>query len=294
MHDMNLVSDPPPGITGNPRYDKLIALIGARGYMRIDELASLLGVSTQTIRRDIRRLSDDGFLSRYHGGAAQASSAINTALEKREVAQIDEKRAIAEAVVARIPDRSTVFLSSGTTIEYLAKALDPRNDLRIITTSLRVANLLYRRRDFDVMLPGGTLRPQNSGIVGPAAEEFLRGFRADFLVLSLGALDPDGTMLEFDINEVAVMRIMMANAKQVYVAADHTKFHASASVKLANTSEIDALFTDEAPPAALAAVLEQQQVEVVVVSIDPAMRTRAPGIESSAESGRQPVESRSA
>jgi len=60
------------------------------------------------------------------------------------------------------------------------------------------------------------------------------------------------------------MRIMMANAKQVYVAADHTKFHASVSVKLASTAEIDALVTDAPPPALLAALLQQQQVELVV------------------------------
>jgi len=274
---MDIVADPAPGVTGNPRYDKLIALIGMRGHMRIHELTALLGVSAQTILRDIRKLSDDGFLSRYHGGAAQASSAINAALEKREVGQVQEKRAIAEAVVARILDRSTIFLASGTTIEYVARALEVRNDLRIVTTSLRVASLLYARSDFDVMVPGGRLRSQNSGIIGPAAEEFLRGFRADRLVMSLGAIDPDGTMLEFDINEVAVMRIMMANAKQVFVAADHTKFHASASVKLANTSEIDVLFSDATPPAPLADLLAQQQVEVVVAGIDPAARPRATG-----------------
>jgi DeoR/GlpR family transcriptional regulator of sugar metabolism len=288
---MDTIPDPAPGITGNPRYDRLIALIGARGHMRIDELATELGVSTQTIRRDIRRLSGEGFLSRFHGGAAQPSSAINAALEQREVAQVAEKRAIAEAIAARIPDRSTVFLSSGTTIESVARALDVRSDLRIVTTSLRAATLLYARRDFDVMVPGGRLRPQNCGIVGPSAEEFLRGFRADCMVMSVGAIDPDGTMLEFDINEVAIMRIMMANAKQVYVAADHTKFHASVSVKLASTAEIDALFTDAPPPAPLTALLEQQQVELVVVPA--AGRPRGPAPAAPAEDARQPVEAQS-
>jgi DeoR/GlpR family transcriptional regulator of sugar metabolism len=253
----------PAVVTGNPRYDQLLSLINAKGYMRIDELASLLDVSTQTIRRDIKKLSEDGILSRYHGGAGQASSAINRDLEKREVSQTEEKSRIAKAVAARIPDRSTVFLSAGSTIEYVARALDARQDLRIITTCLRVANLLYTRRDFDVMIPGGSLRPQNSGIIGPSAQEFLRGFRADFFVTSLGAIDPDGTMLEFDINEVAVMKIMMANSKQVFVAADHTKFDASASVELGSTAEIDVLFTDELPPQPLASLLAQQQVEVV-------------------------------
>ena len=254
---------PPAVVTGNPRYDQLLSLINTNGYMRIDELASLLDVSTQTIRRDIKKLSEDGILSRYHGGAGQASSAINRELEKREVSQTEEKRRIARAVAERIPDRSTIFLAAGTTIEYVAKALDVRQDLRIITTCLRVANLLYPRRDFDVMIPGGSLRPQNSGIIGPSALEFLRGFRADYLIMSLGAIDPDGTMLEFDVNEVAVMKVMMANSKQIYVAADHTKFDASASVELGNITEIDALFTDQAPPPPLASLLSQQQIEVV-------------------------------
>lgn len=254
----------PPVITGNPRYDQLLALINTNGHMRIDELAVLLDVSSQTIRRDIKKLSDDGILSRYHGGVSQASSLADRDLGRREVSQAEEKKRIARAVVDRIPDRSTVFLAAGTTIEYVARALDTRQDLRIITTCLRVANILYPRRDFDVMIPGGSLRPINSGIIGPSAQEFLRRFRADYLVMSLGAIDLDGTLLEFDVNEVAVMRIMMANARHIFVAADHTKFDAVAPVELGNSSEIDALFTDETPPPPLAALLSQQQTELVL------------------------------
>lgn len=252
-----------PVVTGNPRYDRLLELVDMHGHMRIDNLASLLDVSTQTVRRDVKKLSEDGILSRHHGGVGQVSSAINQDLGKRAVSQIEEKQRIARAIAERIPDRSTVFMTCGSTIEYVAKALEVRQDLRIITTCLRVANLLYMRRDFDVMVPGGSLRPMNSGIIGASAQEFLRGFRADYLLMSLGAVEPDGTMLEFDVNEVAVMRIMMANSRQIFVAADHTKFHTSASVALGSTSEIDALFTDERPPPPLATLLEQQQVELV-------------------------------
>lgn len=256
---------PPPiqVVTGNPRYDQLLSLVRANGHMRIDELAEQLNVSTQTVRRDIKRLSEDGILSRYHGGASQASSAINRELEEREVSQTAEKWKIAQAVVERIPDRSTVFLAAGTTIEAVAKALCARNELRIITSCLRVANLLYKRRDFDVMIPGGSLRPQNSGIIGPSAQEFLQRFRADFYISSAGSIDQQGTMLEYDFNEVAVMKIMMANSKKIFLAIDHTKFSASASVELGNTSCLDVLFTDEAPPEPLASLLSQQQVEVV-------------------------------
>ena len=146
-------------VTGNPRYDQLLSLIHVNGYMRIEDLAARLNVSAQTIRRDIKKLSEDGILSRYHGGAGQPSSSINRELEEREVFLVEEKRRIAAAVAERIPDRCTVFLTAGTTIECVARALLMRQELRIITTCLRVASLLYKRRDFEVMVPGGCIRP---------------------------------------------------------------------------------------------------------------------------------------
>ena len=82
-------------LTGNPRHDQLIQLIAQRGYMNIDELAQLLDVSTQTVRRDIRKLSDQGLISRHHGGAGRASSVVNTAFEQREISYTNEKMAIA-------------------------------------------------------------------------------------------------------------------------------------------------------------------------------------------------------
>lgn len=77
-------------LTGNPRHDQLM-LIAERGYMNIDELANLLDVSTQTVRRDIRKLSEQGLITRHHGGAGRASSVVNTAFEQREVSQTEEK-----------------------------------------------------------------------------------------------------------------------------------------------------------------------------------------------------------
>ncbi len=90
-------------LTGNPRHDQLLMLIAERGYMNIDELANLLDVSTQTVRRDIRKLSEQGLITRHHGGAGRASSVVNTAFEQREVSQTEEKK--------RLPKRwQTIFL----------------------------------------------------------------------------------------------------------------------------------------------------------------------------------------
>ena len=255
-------------LTGNPRHDQLLVLISERGYMNIDELASLLDVSTQTIRRDIRKLSEQGLITRHHGGAGKASSIVNTAFEQREISKTEEKKAIAEAVADYIPDGSTIFITIGTTVEQVARALLNHNHLRVITNSLRVAHILYNNPRFEVMVPGGTLRPHNSGIIGSSAMAFVADFRADYLVTSVGAIESDGVLLEFDVNEASVVKTMMAHARHILIAADQTKYHASAAVEIGNVSQITALFTDEYPNSALRALLDSRQVDIVKVNAD--------------------------
>ena len=116
------------------------------------------------------------------------------------------------------------------------------------------------------MVPGGTLRPHNGGIIGPSATAFVAGFRADYLVTSVGAIESDGALLEFDVNEASVVKTMMAHSRHILLAADHTKYHASAAVEIGNVSQATALFTDELPTAGLLKVLKNHQVEVINVS----------------------------
>lgn len=251
-------------LTGNPRHDQLVHYIAERGYMNIEDLAQLLDVSTQTVRRDIRKLSEQGLITRHHGGAGRVSSVMNTAFEQRELSLTQEKQAMAEAIADYIPERCTVFITIGTTVEAIARALLGRRDLRIITNSLRVAQILYKNHDIEVMVPGGTLRAHNGGIVGPSTVSFVEGFRADYLITSIGAIESDGTLLEFDVNEATIARTMMTHARHTLLVADHTKFHASAAVAIGNARKVKAFFTDVNPPAAFIQLLEQEKVELII------------------------------
>lgn len=91
-------------------------------------------------------------------------------------------------------------------------------------------------------------------------------FRADYLVTSVGAIENDGALLEFDVNEASVVKTMMAHSRHILLAADHTKYTASAAVEIGNVSQVTALFTDEYPGPALHNLLQSQQVEIVQVS----------------------------
>ena len=220
-------------VTGNPRHDQLVHLIAERGYMNIEELAQLLDVSTQTVRRDIRKLSEQGLITRHHGGAGRVSSVMNTAFEQRELSLTAEKRAIAEAVADYLPERCTVFITIGTTVEAVARALLNRRDLRIITNSLRVAQILYKNQDIEVMVPGGTLRAHNGGIIGPGAVDFIEGFRADYLNRVLykcpncnaeGKTEGKGTTLtchscgvQYELTETGYLKCLNAEGKFTHI-----------------------------------------------------------------------------
>ncbi|MCG7588687.1 DeoR/GlpR family DNA-binding transcription regulator, partial [Photobacterium sp. OFAV2-7] len=219
----------------------------------------------QTVRRDIKKLSELKLLIRHHGGAGRCSSVLNLDYEVRQDSEIKEKEDIGAAIADYIPDNSTVFVTIGTTTEIIAKHLMKRKGLRVITNSLRVANVLYGKKDFDVMVPGGKLRSHNSGIVGSTALDFVRRFRVDYLITSLGSIDTDGTMLDYDFNEVNIVQTMMRTARNIYVAADSTKFSTTAAVEIGNIKDISALFTDKQPPADLNIMLKQNNVKVVVV-----------------------------
>ncbi|KGQ33096.1 DeoR faimly transcriptional regulator [Gallibacterium anatis] len=251
-------------LTGNPRHDKLIALVMSNGYISNEELANTLNVTTQTIRRDIRILSKSGFISRHHGGAGRVSSIQNTDFSIRETSHITEKTSIANEIVKHIPDGSTLFMTIGTTTEFIAKALEIKNNLRIITNSLRVANILYRNKNFEVITVGGMLRSHNGGIIGPSVVPFINNFRADFLITSVGAISMDGSLLDFDINEVAVVKAMINNSKKKIIAIDHSKFHTSAAVEVSSLKQDMMLFTDQKPPSALLGIIKERKVELYI------------------------------
>ncbi|QIM68027.1 DeoR/GlpR family DNA-binding transcription regulator [Basfia succiniciproducens] len=250
------------GLTGNPRHDKLIALVISNGYISNEELASQLGVTTQTIRRDIRALSQQGLVSRHHGGAGKIPSLINTDFSIRETTHIEEKKLIAQAIADYIPDGSTIFITIGTTVEYIAKALENKNNIRIITNSLRVANSLYQNKNLEVITVGGIVRSHNSGIVSPDALTFISHFRADYLITSVGAIAEDGTLLDFDINEVSMVKAMKANSKKVIVALDRSKFFTSAAVELLNLKDVSDIFTDDLPPVSIVNMIKQHKVKL--------------------------------
>jgi DeoR family glycerol-3-phosphate regulon repressor len=240
-----------------PRQQQILELVRERGYVSIEEMATLFVVTPQTIRRDINQLAEANLLRRYHGGAAYDSSVENTAYAMRADQMRDEKQRIGEAIAAQIPDHASLFINIGTTTESIARALLNHNNLH-------VASMLSAKDDFDVLLTGGNVR-RDGGVVGQASVDFINQFKVDFALVGISGIDEDGSLLDFDYQEVRVSQAIIANARQVILAADSSKFGRNAMIRLGPISLIDCLVTDQQPVPALAQLLSQHKIRLEVV-----------------------------
>ena len=228
------------------RQQKTLELVRERGYISIEEVAQYFDVTPQTIRRDINQLADEGLLRRYHGGAAHDSSVENTEYTMRVGYMLEEKLRIAEAVAAAVPDHASLFINIGTTTESIAHALLNHTGLKIITNNLNVAKILSTKEDFEVLIASGRVRP-DGGVIGQATADFFKQFKADYALIGISGIDEDGTLLDFDFQEVCVSQEILSSARQVFLAADSSKFGRNAMIRLGSLKQVDSIFTDQQP-----------------------------------------------
>jgi len=252
-------------MTPNPRQTRLLEEVRARGSASIESLAEQFNVTLQTVRRDVQRLSEAGLLARFHGGVRQPSSTTeNIAYRKRQELHAQGKARIARAIAQRVPNGCSLIMNIGTTIEAVARELVRHHGLRVITNNLHVASILIDNPDCEVIVAGGVVRPLDRGIVGEATVDFIRQFKVDIGLIGISGIEADGTLRDYDYREVKVARTIIDHSREIWLAADHSKFHRPAMVQLAPLGDIDMLFTDAPPPDSFVPLMTQAGVECVV------------------------------
>ncbi|MTJ83024.1 MAG: DeoR/GlpR transcriptional regulator [Telmatospirillum sp.] len=244
------------------RQNDILKLVRALGFAAVEDLSVRFRVTPQTIRRDINALCDSGLLRRRHGGAGLPSNYENTPFENREVMQAEGKRRIARAVARLIPDRASLFIGIGTTTAEVARALLDHDGLRVITNNLGVAELMCGNSSFEVILGGGKARNRDRDFIGATAMAVFRDIRADFGIVGAGAIDEDGSLRDFDFDEVRLSRLIVDNSRQTVIAVDHTKFDRNATVRFASLDEATALVTDAPVPPAIERVAARSGVAI--------------------------------
>lgn len=197
------------------RHQAILYAVMRQGYVSIESLAEELGVSSQTIRRDISELDRTGMLERRPGGASCRTTILNSTYDARQVEDFKDKERIARTIAEYIPDNSSIFLTLGTTVEVIAYALLERSGLMVITNNVVAALTLNKKTDFEVVLASGYMRKSSNGLVGESTIEFVNGFQCDYVITSTGGIsEADGHLLDYHTADVSVAQCMMAQCKQ--------------------------------------------------------------------------------
>ncbi len=251
-----------PGLQG--RQTEILERVRQQGFVAIDQLAKAFRVSEQTVRRDIKQLERRGLVARYHGGAGLPRALSVMDYGGRRSRCPAEKRVIGGLVAAQIPERATIFIDIGTTMEAVAEALLGHQSLTVVTNHLTVASMLSRRGSFQVILAGGLLRHNDHATTGEATREFLERFRVGYGIFGIGSIDTEGELLDYDYRDIGVSKAAMGISRRKFVALDHSKFGSDAAIRVGHASEIDAVFTDRRPPEPFAGMLAREGVTLHV------------------------------
>ncbi len=252
-----------------PRHSEIVELAKTEGRVLVDDLASRFDVTPQTIRKDLNDLCERQLLTRIHGGAVIPSSTQNMEYAQRGKIAAAEKQAIGIAAAELIPDNASLFINIGTTTEAVSQALLRHGRLMIITNNINVANRMRPYTQFEVVIAGGVVRASDGGIVGEAAVDFIRQFKVDYAVIGTSAIDPDGALLDYDFREVKVAQAIIANARQVILVADSTKFERTAPVRIGHLEQVDTFVTDQCPDDRVRKICREFDVELIETMRQP-------------------------
>ena len=137
--------------------------------------------------------------------------------------------------------------------------------LKIITNNLNFAKILSVKEDFEVRIASGRVRP-DGGVIGQATADFFKQFKVDYALIGISGIDVDGTLLDFDFQEVCVSQEIISSARQVFLAADSSKFGRNAMIRLGSLKQVDCIFTDQQPNAQYQKMIADLDVHLVLAS----------------------------
>lgn len=253
--------------TSTPSHRELELLAALRrmgGSARSAELAKILDVSEETVRRVIKALSKAGAVERVHGGAYLTGGQSDPSFFRRIAQNSDEKRLIAAGMAERIRDGMTVFLDVGSTTAFVAEELRARWNLTVVTNSIGVAQTLTNHNGNRVHFLGGEMQSDERGTFGHVTAQQARRYAFDMGVLSIDALSAKRGFLYANPAEAALAEVIIDCADVVAVCVDHYKFDEKAPHQGMPPERVDLALTDKAPKGRLAEALSTWGVDVIV------------------------------
>ena len=226
------------------RQKRILDLLMIKKALKIAELTKEFNVSVETLRRDINLLASEGKIEKIYGGIKLVESNFGeSTIDIRMMSRLKEKEMIAQKCSEYIYDGDCIYLDSGSTTYQIAKYIKNKKNLTVVTNSIPVVNELLTS-DIELIIIGGRVRKNEQSVT---AFEFL--FNFDELNILKAFICTSGITVEkgisdYNLEEAITRKKIIELSKEVYVAADSTKFDKNVTIGIASLDKIDYIITD--------------------------------------------------
>ena len=255
-------------IMGNiaKRYSLILERLNKDGYVKVQELSKLLGVSEVTIRKDLKYLESRKMLHRNHGSASSlVSLTVERHIDEKEKLQQEEKIRIAKEAATLLEPNDKIIIASGTTLLTFATHIKVSFPITVITSALKVSLCLYSDPNIEVIQLGGVLRKTAASVVGHFAENILENIAATKLFIGVDGIDLDYGLTTSNTNEGYINQQMIKVAQKIVVLTDSTKFGQRGFSKICDFNKVHQIITDIHAPDSYVEALRERGIEVTLV-----------------------------
>ena len=243
--------------------DMLMGLDDQRASVAL--ISRRLGVTTETVRRDLDVLERRGLLRRIRGGAELLhSTPFETALAARHALQFEDKVTIARRVVDELPEDGVVILDSGSLTFVCAQAMPKDRPLVLVTNNLPAAQFLAGYENLRIMTLPGMIRGLTSAAVDSWTQRRLGTLSADLAIIGVNGLTTTQGLTTTNPEEAAAKRAMMLAARRRIVPVISGKLGRNSFCSFAAVSEVDTIITDRQANGELVAQLSAAGPEVII------------------------------
>jgi DeoR/GlpR family transcriptional regulator of sugar metabolism len=244
------------------RKQKILAILKRDGQVVAKDVAEAMGVSEDTIRRDLRELAQEGLLQRVHGGALPASPAVAD-FASRELLTTEGKVAIGRAAAGMIKPGQVVILDGGTTARQVARHLRPELKATVVTHSPTIALELVDKPLIEVILLGGRLFRHSVVAMGAVTIAAVAEIHADLFFMGVTGVHARTGLTTGDYEEAAVKRALSHAAAETFVLASSEKLGAASAFAVVPLSEISGILTERAADKARIKPFEKMKIAVI-------------------------------
>lgn len=247
------------------RHEAIIGKLQKENQIKVANLCDELQVSSVTIRKDLKFLEEKGFLFRTHGGATLNNPyTTDRHVNEKEKIHLKEKMQIGMSAARLIQTNDSIVIASGTTVLALAKNIQPKGNLTVITSALNVALELTRHPEIEVIQLGGLLRKSSSSVTGAYAENNLSDFSCSKLFMGVDGIDLEFGLTTANVMEALLNRKMIEISQKTIVLTDSSKFGKRGFGRIGGLEDIDEIITDRGISKYTVDALEEIGIKVTI------------------------------